>query len=61
MMERRVFSSTKRPSEALSDLLSLVGQRIDTLGELETWARTERDEPLELDLVMAMGVERRES
>lgn len=60
-MERRVFSSTKRPSEALSDLLSLVGQRIDTLGELETWARTERDEPLELDLVMAMGVERRES
>jgi hypothetical protein len=60
-MERRVFSSTKRPSEALSDLLSLVGQRIDTLGELETWARTERDEPLELDLVMAMGAERRES
>jgi hypothetical protein len=60
-MERRVFSSTKRPSETLDELLALVGQRIDTLGELETWARTEREEPLDIDLIMAMGVERRES
>lgn len=60
-MERRVFSSTKRPSETLAELLGLVGQRVDTLGELETWSRTEHEEPLDLDLVMAMGVERRES
>lgn len=41
MADKRVFSTTQRPADALDSLLALCGQRVTTLGDIETWRREE--------------------